>query len=87
VFPVRYELGFYIRVEGILHSRRSENLKSYILILFIHLRFAVPSGIYLSGFEPMTYMPSYFPIRTTRPNHPPWLVHKTEHYLTVYFQT
>jgi hypothetical protein len=27
VFPVRYELGFYIPEDGILHSHRHENLK------------------------------------------------------------
>jgi hypothetical protein len=26
---VRYELGFYIPEDGILHARRRENLKSY----------------------------------------------------------
>jgi hypothetical protein len=30
MFPVRYELGFYIPEEGILHGHRRENLKSYI---------------------------------------------------------
>jgi hypothetical protein len=29
VFPVRYDLGFYISKDGILHSHRRENLKSY----------------------------------------------------------
>jgi hypothetical protein len=29
VFPVRYEEGFYIPEDGILHSHISENLKSY----------------------------------------------------------
>jgi hypothetical protein len=29
VFPVRYELGFYVPEDGILHSHRSGNLKSY----------------------------------------------------------
>jgi hypothetical protein len=28
--PVRYELGFYIPEDDILHSHRSEKLKSYI---------------------------------------------------------
>jgi hypothetical protein len=28
VFPVMYELGFYIPEDGILHSHRSENLNS-----------------------------------------------------------
>jgi hypothetical protein len=27
--PVRYELGFYIPEDDILHSHRRENLKSY----------------------------------------------------------
>jgi hypothetical protein len=30
MFPVRYELGFYIPEDGILHSHRREYLKSYI---------------------------------------------------------
>jgi hypothetical protein len=29
VFPVRYELGFYILEDGILHSHSRENPKSY----------------------------------------------------------
>jgi hypothetical protein len=29
VSPVRYELGFYIQEDGILHSHRRENPKSY----------------------------------------------------------
>jgi hypothetical protein len=29
VSPVKYELGFYIPDDGILHSHRRENLKSY----------------------------------------------------------
>jgi hypothetical protein len=32
VSPVRYELGFYIPGDGILHSHRCENLKSYIAL-------------------------------------------------------
>jgi hypothetical protein len=28
--PLRYELGFYIPEDGILHSYRRENPKSYI---------------------------------------------------------
>jgi hypothetical protein len=31
VSPVNYELGFYIPEDGILHSHRRENLKSYQL--------------------------------------------------------
>jgi hypothetical protein len=30
--PVRYDLGFYIPEDGILHSRRRENLKSYMVL-------------------------------------------------------
>jgi hypothetical protein len=33
VFSVRYELGFYIPEDGILHSHSRENLKSYITLL------------------------------------------------------
>jgi hypothetical protein len=29
VSPVKYELGFYIPEDDILHSQRRENLKSY----------------------------------------------------------
>jgi hypothetical protein len=32
VFPVRYELGFYIPENGILHSHSRENLKLYIAL-------------------------------------------------------
>jgi hypothetical protein len=32
MFPVKYELGFYIPGEDILHSHRRENLKSYIAL-------------------------------------------------------
>jgi hypothetical protein len=31
VSPVKYELGFYIPEDDILHSHRRENLKSYIM--------------------------------------------------------
>jgi hypothetical protein len=30
--PVRYELGFYIPEDDILHSQCSENLKTYIAL-------------------------------------------------------
>jgi hypothetical protein len=32
VSPVKYELGFYIPDDDILHSHRRENLKSYIAL-------------------------------------------------------
>jgi hypothetical protein len=31
VSPVKYELGFYIPEDDILHNHRRENLKSYLL--------------------------------------------------------
>jgi hypothetical protein len=33
VSPVRYEPGFYIQEDGILHSHRRDNLKPYLYIL------------------------------------------------------
>jgi hypothetical protein len=30
VSPVKYEMGFYIPEDDILHNHRSENVKSYI---------------------------------------------------------
>jgi hypothetical protein len=35
VSPVKYELGFYIPEDGILHSPRRENLKSYTISTMI----------------------------------------------------
>jgi hypothetical protein len=32
VFPVKYELGFYIPKDDILHSHRSEELRSYVAL-------------------------------------------------------
>jgi hypothetical protein len=32
VSPVKYKLGFYITEDGIVHSHRRENLKSYIAL-------------------------------------------------------
>jgi hypothetical protein len=32
VSPVRYELGFYISEDDVLHSHRREKLKSYIAL-------------------------------------------------------
>jgi hypothetical protein len=31
VSPMRYEQGFYIPEDGVLHSHRRENLKSYVI--------------------------------------------------------
>jgi hypothetical protein len=33
VSPVKYELGFYIPEDGVLHSNRRENFKPYIQFL------------------------------------------------------
>jgi hypothetical protein len=39
VFAVRYELEFYIPADGILHSYRREELKSYISDTYLPVRF------------------------------------------------
>jgi hypothetical protein len=41
VSPVKYELGFYIPGDGILHSHRRENLKSYLFVSFLLFVFYV----------------------------------------------
>jgi hypothetical protein len=38
VSPVKYELGFYIPEDDILHSHRRENLKSYVSDLSVHIQ-------------------------------------------------
>jgi hypothetical protein len=45
--PVRYELGLYISENDIRHSRRRENLKSYIALMAGLCRFPVR---YVLGF-------------------------------------
>jgi hypothetical protein len=35
VSPVKYEIGFYMPEDDILHSYRCENLKSYMLHILI----------------------------------------------------
>jgi hypothetical protein len=37
VFPVRYEMGFYIPEDGVLHSHRRENLNLTMLHKFSDL--------------------------------------------------
>jgi hypothetical protein len=51
VSPVSYELGFYIPEEGILHSHRRENLKSYILVLTKFLVFLLQISRQISGYR------------------------------------
>jgi hypothetical protein len=36
VSPVKYELGFYIPEDDILHSHRRENLKSYTVMMMMN---------------------------------------------------
>jgi hypothetical protein len=42
VSPVKYELGFYIPEDDILHSHRRENLKSYVLFSRFFLLQQIP---------------------------------------------
>jgi hypothetical protein len=49
--PVRYELGFYIPKDDILHSHRRENLKSYTLSMCpLQTRF-LPQNIQTGGLK------------------------------------
>jgi hypothetical protein len=52
VSPVRYELGFYIPEDGILHSHRREHRKSYIVLTgwVVERRFNVSPVRYELGF-------------------------------------
>jgi hypothetical protein len=38
VSPLRYELGFYIPEDGILHSHSRENVKSYLIYVLYYTR-------------------------------------------------
>jgi hypothetical protein len=57
VSPVRYELGFHISVDGILHSHRSEDLISYeiryvtlqTIIYRCRVHVAIPSSRFYGG--------------------------------------
>jgi hypothetical protein len=44
VSPVKYELGFYIPEDGILHSHSRGNLNSYVGIGFDYWRMLVRQG-------------------------------------------
>jgi hypothetical protein len=61
VSPVKYELGFYIPEDGILHSHRRENLKSYKYILplrYVITSDAITSAQFLAlikAFEPIKF--------------------------------
>jgi hypothetical protein len=45
VSPVKYELGFYIPEDDILHSYRRENLQSYTLVEVQLLSILVEAGV------------------------------------------
>jgi hypothetical protein len=55
VSPVRYEPGFYIPENGILHSHHRENLKSYVELTgwALYLR----RNVSLVRYEPGFYIP------------------------------
>jgi hypothetical protein len=46
VSHVKYELGFYIPEDGILHSHHRENLKSYIYVLWLIKGYIFDPGEY-----------------------------------------
>jgi hypothetical protein len=48
--PVKYELGFYIPADDILHSHRRETLKSYTtLVLLVRVKVAETKRLGLSA--------------------------------------
>jgi hypothetical protein len=49
VSPVGYEVGFHIPEDGILHSQRRQNLKSYIALTVWAL--SRRSNVYPVGYE------------------------------------
>jgi hypothetical protein len=51
VSPVKYELGFYIPEDDILHSHHRENLKSYIMKL-VRVEIVCRSFLYRNGASP-----------------------------------
>jgi hypothetical protein len=57
VSHVKYELGFYIPEDGILHSHRRENLKSYCIYLARYARVSrlvgVPSAVWIGATAPL----------------------------------
>jgi hypothetical protein len=46
---VKYELGLYIPEDGILHSDRSENLKSYNILLLSPGYLIAAEAIYITN--------------------------------------
>jgi hypothetical protein len=47
VSPVRYELGFYIPEDDILHSHCREHLKSYTAFFVLVLRLLIITSLFL----------------------------------------
>jgi hypothetical protein len=46
VSPVRYELGFYISEDDILHSYRRDSLKAYVVSPRVRMNLLFPSALY-----------------------------------------
>jgi hypothetical protein len=59
VFPVRYELRFYIQEEGILYSHRRENLKS-VVGLFVSVNSDKFPGQYLDMATTGSFQNSFY---------------------------
>jgi hypothetical protein len=57
VSPVRYQLGFYIPEDAILHSHRRENLKSYKEI-YICKSHVLRSSSLAHGYD-MVFVPGF----------------------------
>jgi hypothetical protein len=57
--PVKYELGFYIPEDDILHSHRRESLKSYTVSLCLHRR--RPRG-WLRRYATSWKVPGFIPV-------------------------
>jgi hypothetical protein len=63
VFPLRYELGFYIPEDGIVHSHRRENLISYMALTGLSLW-------WIRNVSPVRYeLGSYIPEDGILPSH------------------
>jgi hypothetical protein len=54
--PVKYEQGFYIPEDDILHSHRRENLKSYMDPPSFAARFSGPKTIVMFAGKIMNYV-------------------------------
>jgi hypothetical protein len=67
VSPVRYELGFYIPEDDILHNHRREHLKSYIVLpTAISCRLYTNSDVYICFRALLTPSSSMVPALTCK---------------------